>query len=358
MSRPIAVGLVGCGKVSWERHFPALTRLPEFKVVAVCDKDPERSSRIRALYAAQRSPTDYREVVDSPDIDAVAVLTETGSHAEIGVAVLEAGKHLFIEKPLALTLDEADRLLDAHERSGVLAQVCFNLRWHRLIVKAKAILDSGIVGRLKAIRSVYTHDRDGSDAPGWHRRLSTGGGVSFNEGIHHYDLWRYLLGREVEQVHAISRGSDVYEDETCTTSATLESGILASGVSSFLSGPNSELEIFGDKGRLLISLYRFDGVQFYSSHTYPGAHVERLKRGARALGELPGLIHDARYGGAFQASFAGCWRDFGRSIRTGQAPRCTLEDGRKALEIALASMRSIESGRPTNVREALSTRGV
>lgn len=351
MSDAIRVGIVGCGRVSWERHLLPLRRLPGFKVVAVCDRIAERSERVGELYGADRRLTDYRRLIELPDVDAVAVLTETGSHAEVGVAVLDAGKHLFLEKPLALTLHDAEALLAAERRSGRIAQVCFNLRWHRLITQAKAAIDAGILGQIKAIRSVYTHDRTGSNAPVWHRKLSSGGGVTFNEGVHHYDLWRYLLGCDFEQVHAVGRSSDVYEDETCVSIAKLSGGILGTSVMSFLSGPNSELEVFGESGRLLISLYRFDGLQFYSSRTYPGALADRLKRGVRAMLSLPALLTDARHGGGFQASFAGCWRSFGDAIRYGKSPLCTLDDGRKALEVALASVESEAKGCPVRVGE-------
>jgi predicted dehydrogenase len=352
MSSVIRLGIISCGKVSWERHYPALRRLPDFKVQAVCDVDSARNSRIASLFGARQALADFHELLHQGDIDAVAVLTPTGAHAEAGIAVLDAGKHLFMEKPLALTLEEASMLIQAQRRSGRVAQVCFNLRWHRLVRQAKAAIEGGLLGRVKAIRSVYTHDRTGVDAPAWHRKLALGGGVGFNEGVHHYDLWRYLLGREVQQVHSLSLPSDVYEDETCVTSATLDGGVLASGVMSFLTGPNSEVEVFGEKGRLLISLYRFDGLQFYSYKTYPGAHMDRLKRGLRALAALPGLVADTRNGGGFQATFVGAWSAFGRSIRSGQPPECTLEDGRKALEIALAAGESVTCGHPIDILAA------
>jgi myo-inositol 2-dehydrogenase / D-chiro-inositol 1-dehydrogenase len=351
MSSIVRLGIIGCGKVSWERHHPALRRLPQFRVDAVCDTDSSRAGRIATLFGASRTFTDYRELVQQDNIDAVAVLTHTGAHAETGVAVLDAGKHLFMEKPLALTIEDADRLVAAETGSRRVAQVCFNLRWHRLIRQAKAIIKIGTLGRVKAIRSVYTHDRTGADAPAWHRKTALGGGVGFNEGVHHYDLWRYLLGVEVEQVHALSAASEIYEDETSVVSAVLGGGVLASGVMSFLTGPNSEVEVFGEKGRLLISLYRFDGLQWYSSRTYPGAHADRLKRGLRAIAAMPGLFSDMRDGGGFQATFAACWKGFGDSIRTGRAPECTMEDGRRALAIALAAAASVSTGQPVKVAD-------
>ncbi|MCL4793103.1 MAG: Gfo/Idh/MocA family oxidoreductase [Bryobacteraceae bacterium] len=354
MSDAIRLGVIGCGRVSWERHHPALRRTPGIRTDAVCDLVEERARRIGALFGARAVFTDYRRMLEECPLDAVAVLTDTAAHAETGVAALEAGKHLFLEKPVALTRDEALRLIKARGESGPVAQVCFNLRWHRLIRQARELLRQGIVGRVKAIHSVYTHDRTGETAPDWHRKLALGGGVLLNEGVHHYDLWRYLLDLPVNEVHVRSRPSAVYEDETGTISAELEGGVLATGVFSFLSGPNSEVEVFGDKGRLLISLYRFDGLQFYSWRTYPGATADRLKRGARALRLLPGLLSDARAGGGFQASFAGCWRGFIEAVRTGAPVGCTLEDGLAALEVALASTASARTGAAERVERGAS----
>lgn len=343
------LGIIGCGKVSWERHAPALKRVPEIAVESVCDVNAERAERAAALFGAERSHGDYRALLAERELDAVAVLTETAGHGELGCAVLGAGKHLFLEKPLALTVEEGRRLVEAGRRSGRVAQVCFNLRWHRLAREARELVRSGVLGRVKAVRSVYTHDRTGVDAPDWHRKLELGGGVSFNEGVHHFDLWRYLLGVEVEEVHALSAASAAYEDETSVVAARLGGGVAASAVMSFLTGPNSEVEIYGEKGRLVVSLYRFDGLQFYSSSTYPGDYVDRLKRGWKAVRALPVMVEEVRNGGSFQATFAGCWQGFAESVRTGAEPGCTLEDGLKALEVALAARASIGSGKAAGV---------
>lgn len=352
MSQAIRLGIIGCGKVVWERHHPALKLLPEFEVRCVADPIAKRAAHMARLFGGVETHAGHRELVARTDLDAVAVLTHTGAHAAAGCAVLDSGKHLFLEKPLALTLEEGDSLIEARNRSGKSAQVCFNLRWHRLIIQARAIIASGALGRIKAIYSVYTHNRTGQDAPDWHRKLELGGGVGFNEGVHHYDLWRYLTGREVSEIRSISMPSDVYEDETAVISARLDGGILASGVFSFLTGPNSQVEIFGERGRLLISLYRFDGLQFYPSDAYPGAVADRVKRGARSLLSLPGLIHDARHGGSFQATFAACWRSFAEAVRSGSPPICTLEDGRHALQIALAAESSVRSKLPAPLEAA------
>jgi predicted dehydrogenase len=345
----IRLGIIGCGRVAEERHLPALRRLPQIRVVATADPDPRRGSRLADRFGAAHRLSDYRALLDLTDVDAVAVLTPTSSHAEVGLAALEAGKHVLVEKPLALNLAECDRLIARAARSDRRVVVGFNLRWHRLVRRARAFLETGALGRIKAIRSVYTHNRLGDQAPEWHRKLELGGGVSFNEGVHHFDLWRYFAGSDVEEVFSFSTPSPYYEDETSAITARMSDGTLATGIFTFRTGPNSEVEIYGDSGRLCLSLYRFDGFGFFPNSGYPGNLGDRLRQAVAALGGVPEAIPMLLRGGDFQATFDGLWRHFIDCVSLGQPSQCTLEDGRSSLRIALAATESARSGLPVRI---------
>ena len=351
-ARILKTGIIGCGRVAWERHLPAVARNRSICVTATADTDGGRSARFAERLGAAHAFTSYSELLARPDVDAVAVLTPAGSHAEIGLAALDAGKHLLVEKPLALTLGDCDRLIERASRTNLKVVVGFNLRWHRLIGEASELLARGGVGRIKAIRSVYTHDRSGVDAPDWHRVLALGGGVSFNEAVHHFDLWRHLAGGAIDQVHAMSMPSRHYEDETSVVFGRLDNGVLASGVFTFRSGPNSEVEIFGELGRLLISLYKFDGLEFFPRSIYPGDLADRGKKMLACVAALPKAVPALRKGGEFQATFDRLWRHFADCVLNDKPSRCTLEDGRSSLRVALAAVESIRSGRPVNLRES------
>jgi myo-inositol 2-dehydrogenase / D-chiro-inositol 1-dehydrogenase len=346
----IRLGIIGCGRVAEERHLPALRRLPQIRVVATADLDPGRSGRLADRFGAAHRLSDYRALLDLTDVDAVAVLTPTQSHAEVGMAALDAGKHLLVEKPLALNLAECDRLIACAARSNRSVVVGFNLRWHRLVRRARAFLDTGALGRIKAIRSVYTHNRLGDQAPEWHRKLELGGGVSFNEGVHHFDLWRYFAGSDVERVFSFSMPSPFYEDETSVVAARMADGILATGIFTFQTGPNSEVEIYGESGRLCLSLYRFDGLDFFPNSKYPGNIGDRLRKTAAALGGLPATIPILLRGGDFQGTFDGLWRHFIDCISHGRPSQCTLDDGRSSLRVALAASESARSGKPVRIQ--------
>jgi len=341
----IRLGFIGCGRVAVERHLPALRRLTGVHLAAVADIEATRAFRLGVSAGAELRFADYRELLSRPDIDAVAVLTPTGSHGEIGLAALDAGKHVLMEKPLALTRDECDRLVARSASSPLKVVVCFNLRWHRLVRRARAFVRTGALGRIHAVHSTYTHFRSGLDAPDWHRSPKQGGGVAFNEGVHHFDLWRYLLGMDVEQVFALSAPSDHYEDETSAVVARLEGGAVATATLALRTAPNSEVEIFGDSGRLQVSLYRFDGLRFFPSSGYPGSVPDRLRHGAASITALAGSLPVLRRGGDFCATFDGIWEHFVECIRHGTPSECTPEDGRRAVQIALAAVESARTGR-------------
>ena len=273
----------------------------------------------------------------------------TQSHAEIGLAALDAGKHVLIEKPLALTLAECDQLITRGAHSSCKVVVGFNLRWHRLVRRARTFIRTGALGRIKAIRSAYTHYRLGENAPDWHRKRELGGGVSFNEAVHHFDLWRYLLESEAVQVFSFSRPSAYYDDETNVTTACLTNGALATGIFTFMTSANSEVEIYGESGRLYLSCYRFDGLEFFSHATYPGNIGDRLRKTVLALRGLPQAIPVMRQGGDFAATFCGLWRHFVDCIYEDKPSECTLEDGKHALRIALAAVESASLGQPVQI---------
>lgn len=345
------VGIIGCGRVAEERHLPAASAVAEVRLAAAADPDPARLDRVAGRYGIAQRFRDYRALLDRRDIAAVAILTPTPSHAEIALAALEAGKHVLLEKPLALTLAECDQLAARGAASAGKVVVCFNLRWHRLARRARELVAAGALGRVQAIRSVYTHSRPGPGAPDWHRRIERGGGVTFNEAVHHFDLWRWLLGAEVEEVYAASVSSPHYEDETSAVTARLAGGGLASGLFTLRSSSTSEVEILGESGRAALCLYRYDGLEFYPFHTHAGDLAARLRRAARFWGELPGALRAYRQGGESGAMFTGLWRHFAGCVEGNQTPLCTIEDGRRATRIAFAAVQSAACGRPVRIAD-------
>jgi myo-inositol 2-dehydrogenase/D-chiro-inositol 1-dehydrogenase len=253
---------------------------------------------------------------------------------------------VLIEKPLALNAAECDRLIEQAAVSPGKVVVGFNLRWHRLVRRARALIAGGALGRVTAIRSAYTHERTGENAPDWHRHRATGGGVLLNEAAHHFDLWRYLLKADATEVTAATRNSPLYEDEVSAVTATLEGGILASAIFAFRTAPNSEVEIYGEAGRLCLNCYRFDGLEFYPRTGFPGDPKDRLGKLAAGAKELPAALWR---GEEFAETFRGLWQHFHDCICKGCSSECTLEDGKQAAKVAAACVESASSGRSVRV---------
>lgn len=342
LSKTINLGVIGCG-IAAERHLEVLARTSGIRVTAVADVDGERLARVAKRFGIAHTTADYRSLIGRGDVEAVVVAVPTQFHAEVGVAVLEAGKHLFMEKPLAATLEDCDRLVACGARARGRAMVGFNMRFHRLVRRAREMVQGGALGAVKAIKSSFTHWR--TDPPAWKKQRAAGGGVIANEGVHHLDLWRFLMGSGIVEVAAASQSSAELEDETTVVTARMANGALASGTFSLKTSPGNEIELFGERGRLCVSLYRFDGLEFFSNQTLPGDIGDRLRKLAATAMELPRLVPTLRKGGDFVASYDAEWRHFLDCVREGRAPDCTLEDGRRAVEAALAAVESVRSGR-------------
>jgi predicted dehydrogenase len=337
---PIAIGIIGCGRVAWERHLPALNHVPEARVVAAADISDSQMKTVGDSFKIPRRYTDYRRLLDDPEVAAVGILTPTGSHAEICLAALDAGKHVLVEKPLALTVEDCDRLISKNSASSKAVLVCFNLRWHHLIRQARTQIMNGELGKIVAVQSAYTHFRDGGDAPDWHRLIALGGGVTTNESVHHFDLWRYLTGESIIEVSAFHKASEFFEDETSVIIARLSGGGFATCFNSFRTSPSNALEIYGEKARMSINLYRFDGLESFPSDRYPGDIPGRIKKTPRSVAAFARSLARLGQGGNFSSTFVGIWKHFIDCIKNGKRPGSSLEDGRHAVYASLCARES------------------
>lgn len=337
--------MIGCGSVARERHLPALRSLPDVQVVAVADCDSNRVDQVADQFQIPSRSTDYRSLLENPAIDAVAVCVPVQLHVEVALAALEAGKHVFVEKPLSLDLAEIDRLIEAASRSSKKVIVGFNLRRHRLLREAREIIRSGRLGRLELIRSTLTSNH--VKVPEWRAKRESGGGALIEMAVHHFDLWRFLLGTEVAEVFTFSRSSE-WEDETATVSARMSDGMIAVVELCERTSNNNTVEVNGRSGRVRVDCYRFDGLEYSPAANVPGDMRARVSRIAYALRELPPAVLKRR-GGDYIATYGQEWRHFIDSINNDTPVECTLEDGRRATQILLASLESAARGQPVKI---------
>jgi myo-inositol 2-dehydrogenase / D-chiro-inositol 1-dehydrogenase len=345
-SKTMNVGLIGCGGAAEFAHLPAFRFLPHIQVAAIADSNPVRLQQMADRFRIDRRFTNYQEILSDPAIEAVAVCVPVQFHEEVAIAALDAGKHLFIEKPLALTLEQADRLAARARGSDRKIMLGFNLRWHRLAQRARASLKNGTLGPLEFVRSAQTSVHE--SIPEWRKQRTTGGGVFFEQAVHHFDLWRFLIGSEVDEVFAASR-SGAWEDETATITARMSNGLLAEGTFAVHTSNKNEVEIHGRNGSLSFSFYRFDSLTFAMGNRRSQSITGRLHDATRKLQELPQGLLGLRRGGDFLASYQTEWQHFFDAVRQDIPVESTLEDGRQALRVVLAAIKSAASGRPVKV---------
>jgi predicted dehydrogenase len=341
----VRIGLVGCGRAAASLHVPALARARGATIVALCDRDPDPLRDVASRCPGAATYLDYEELLADERVDLVAVCVPATLHAEVAAGALDAGKHLFIEKPLALTLSECDRLVDQvrhAELSGIRCVVGFNLRSHRLLRQAREVIRSGALGEIELLRTLWTADCDGA-RPAWHAWRAQGGGALLEIGTHLADLWRWLLESEVDSVYALSRSTD-FDDQTATFQVRMTRGVLVSAAVSQRTVSHNTVEAFGNRGSLRLSCYHGDSLEV----TSVGGPISGARRRIAPLldraARLPAALQAARGGGDFRMSYRYEWERIVAALRDGSPMPASVHDGRQAAAITLAALRSSEVG--------------
>ena len=189
------VGVIGCGAISGN-HFHALHNTEYAELAAVCDIDPERMKKAAAEQKV-KGYQDWRELICDPEIDAVHICVPHYLHAEISVAALNGGKHVLCEKPMGVSLKEAQAMTQAARDNKKTLTVCFQNRFNDVSTRMKAIIDSGKLGKVLGGSAFVCWDRSGayySESP-WRGAWKTeGGSVLINQAVHTLDLLKWLSG--------------------------------------------------------------------------------------------------------------------------------------------------------------------
>ncbi len=347
----LRIGLIGCGEVCEHKHMPALREIDGARVVAVADVNEAHAGRVASLYGIEHVFADPQSLIRSGVADVIGVLVPPAAHLEVATMAIEAGCHVLIEKPVALEMKHANRLVELASEHDVRILMGFHMRWHRLIRRAREHVHSGALGAIESIHIVWNSPRSDHDIPDWKRRRIDGGGSLVEIGVHLFDLWRYLLNTEVDEVFALSRHG-ARDDENAIVTGVLANGVLASAHLSERTGHDTRLEICGSEGRLRVACQRFDGFEPYAQQETDGSFRPRLRALERFLREFPqGIAHRRRLGD-YGSSYRDAWAHLLDTARAPQPIECTVEDGREALRIVLAAAASATSGRPVRVAEA------
>lgn len=339
---PLTLGIIGCGRATQELHLPALRHVPGIRVVAVADTDPGRRDATANRFNIPHRFSEAEALLNLGEVDAVAVCVPVAGHVDAAIRALTAGKHVFVEKPLAVTLVDGERLVQAARESKRVTALGFNFRCHRLINRAREVIRSGALGRIHQVTTTWgSAMQHAADLPDWRRRRLTGGGALFEIGIHHIDACAFFLDDPIAEVQLLSRNNDC-EDESASLLARTRGDVLITSAFSQVTAPMNVISVFGDVGRLSFSLYQADSFECISRFD-PQYGLRRRLHQLKRWGEFPTAFRVARAGGDYLLSYREEWRRFAEATRGGRPPASSFADGLTALRVVHAAIESTQS---------------
>jgi predicted dehydrogenase len=336
----VRVGLVGSGFVS-TIHADALKRCAAAEIVAVASPSRGKAEAFARHHGIPRHFTDYRRLLELDEIDLVVLGLPNDLHCEATLNAAAAGKHIVLEKPMCLSLAQADRMLAACRRARVKLMYAEELCFAPKYVRLKQLLDSGALGDPVLLKQSEKHD--GPHAAHFWDVQRSGGGVAMDMGCHAIEFFRWMLGRPAiksvyaqmgTHVHARqTRGDDnailILEFANSTTAIAEESWTK-------LGGMDDRAEVHGSKGVAYADLLHGNAIETYSAAGYDYA----VEKAGSTVG-WSFTIYEEIWNYGFVQEMA----HFVECIRTGQPPLVTGEDGRAVLEALFAAYQSAGTGR-------------
>jgi len=342
MPEQMGFALIGCGKIS-HKHIHVLTQLPEARPVTLYDLRRERAEALAQKAPGVRIARELDEALASPGVRAVTICTPSGTHADLAIRAAQAGKHVIVEKPLALTLDQADRMIQACDTAGVKLFVVKQNRWNRPVVAARRALESGRLGRifLGGARVLWHRDQAYYDAEPWRGTWAQDGGVCSNQASHHIDLLLWFMG---DPVSVFATGTRVMHqiqtEDTATVLLKFRHGAAATVQATTCTQPRDiegSIALFGTRGTVEIGGFAADELRTWAFDE-----------------ETPEDDAVRKEWSANPKEFAYNHREFYRDVvQTIEGDRRALIDGiegRRSLEVIHAIYESMETGREVVLR--------
>ena len=343
MPERLRFAIVGCGRIA-PRHAQSLAELSDrAQLVAVADVIESRAQRLARDYSAEAT-TDYRRLLDRKDIDVINVCTPSGLHAQMGIEAAQAGKHVVVEKPMALTIQDADALIAACAQANVTLTVVLQNRYNPPMQDLKALVESGRLGRLLLGNATVRWYRPQSYyEDGWHGTRAMDGGALMNQSIHHIDALQWLMG-DVDSVFAY--GATLAHRMECedigVAVCKFRSGALGVIEGSTVTWPENlegSVAIFGERGSVKVGGTALNRKIFWK--------VNGDLANERYILDQEAVDPPSVYGQSHRAVLA----DVIDAIHNGRATKTNGHEGRKSLALVLAMYASMESGREVHLAE-------
>ncbi len=331
--------IIGCGRIS-KNHIDALiNNYEKCKLVAVCDVVEERANERKKLYEEKidekvNGYTDYKNMLEKESIDCVAICTESGYHAKIALDCLNAGKHILIEKPMAMTVKDADKINNLAREKRLKVGVCHQNRFNPPIQKLREAIEEGRFGKLINVtaRILWTRDQNYYDQAQWRGTKELDGGTLMNQCIHNIDLLQWIVGSEVERVHC-ERGTFLRNIEMEDFGAILirfkngTIGIVEGSACVYPKNLEETLSVFGKNGTVVIgglAVNKIQTWQFADKRDYDDVDDSSDVDNVYGKGHTP------------------LYKDFIDAVKDNREPYINGQEGCKAINIILTAYKQSE----------------
>ncbi len=334
MKSSIGVAFIGAGRMGLT-HAQTLGNIAAARVLVVADANLEAAERGKILARAERATADIEAAINHPEVEAVMIVTPTDTHANLIQMAAKAGKAIWCEKPIALTLEETQTTLEIVEKAGVPCQIGFQRRFDPGYMRAKELIETGKLGKLESFRSLGRDTYLPNPAG-----IRPGGGTFLDMTVHDFDLARFLIGEvvEVSAWGAVLAHEMFAENDDCDTAVCMlrfANGVLGVVESARHSnwGYDIRTEVAGSEGKVVIE----------APHKTPLQHFTGFQNHTDVYINFPDRFADA-YRQQMEAFFA--------ALQNNSTPSPGPKDALETLRICLAAKQSWQQGKPIKVQEA------
>lgn len=342
--KPLNFALVGCGRIA-KRHSELLGfgQIPNARLAAVCDVKPERARAIGEQFGVPHFP-DMHQMMQAAPVDVVVVLTESGAHAANVLELAPYGRHVVVEKPMALTLLDADRMIAACDEAGISLFVVKQNRFNVPVVKLREALEAGRFGKLVlgTVRVRWCRPQAYYDTDSWRGTWAMDGGVLTNQASHHIDMLEWMMG-DVDSVYAVSatRLVEIETEDTAVVTLQFRNGALGVIEATTATRPRDlegSISVLGEKGTVEIAGFAVNEMRTWAfAEPWPD-DAAVLEKYSVNPPNVYGFGHKAYYDHVVDALL----HDAHKLVDGLQ--------GRRSLELITAIYESIETGQPVQLR--------
>ncbi len=330
--------LIGCGRVA-PSHIKA-AQSNEIEIVALCDIDYNKA----VAFAEQQNLenvsiyADYKELLEKEGVDFVSIATVSGTHGEIATYCAEQGVNFLVEKPMAMSIAEADAIITAAEKTGVVAGVCHQNRFNIAVQELKRAVDNNRFGKLShgSIHVRWFRDESYYKQDDWRGKWALDGGALMNQCIHGIDLLRWIFGDEIESIYGVAKNQYhpyIEAEDIGVAVISFKNGAVATveGTVNAVDNLEETLCVFGEDG-----MVRLGGLSANTVDVWQFRKPEEADEDRRFIEEKAPNV----YGNGHTSLFL----DFKNAVSENRSPYIDLYAGKRAVETILAIYKSQRSG--------------